>query len=177
MAQQARPNEAGRPRRDGPSARGPRAVPSEVVLQVSTPRLGRLIASELMRTIVDELVREGIPRQVLDRPHERALRRQEEKRREHVRRDQHLDESEETELAKDDREGVHEDDFDVEDHENHRDQIEPNGESLRRFDFGTIPHSYVPTSRQRVASEAPAALTSQANLHEEHSENQEPQYW
>jgi len=79
--------------------------------------------------------------QVLDRPpRESAFGDQEEKRREHGQgEDQHLDESEETELAKDDREGVHEDDFDVEDHENHRDQIEPNGESLRRFDFGDNP--------------------------------------
>ena len=95
-----------------------------------------------MRTIVEALVRDGhAGHQVLDRaPGQRALGDQEEQRAEDGGgKDQHLDEPEEAELAKNDGEGVHEDDFDVEDHEDHRDEVEADGKALGRLDLGDDP--------------------------------------
>ena len=45
----------------------------------------------------------------------------------------------ESELAKDDREGVEEDDFDVEDDEDHGDEIEADRKALWRLDLGDNP--------------------------------------
>jgi hypothetical protein len=75
--------------------------------------------------MVEELVRAGMPGvRCLTGPH---------------REGEDLDESKDVQLAKHDGEGVHEDHFDVKNHEDHRDQVETDGESLWRLVFGDDP--------------------------------------
>ncbi len=53
--------------------------------------------------------------------------------------DQNLHETKQAQLTKDHRKGVEEDDFNVEDHEDHGHEVEPNRKSLRGLDLGDNP--------------------------------------
>ena len=82
------------------------------------------------------------------------------------------------ELAKDDGEGVHEDDLDVEDHEDHRDQVEANRKALRRLDLGHDPAlvgCQFRVGRALVRRRASPRRRSEP-AREEHSENEQPKY-
>jgi hypothetical protein len=129
MAQHARPNDAGHTEaRRAQRTRSSSLARQKVVLEIFE---GHDYAAfrgldQCAQWSMSSCARACPGTRCLTGPHERAPSLTKKRRAPKTvdGEDEDLDESEDAELAKDDGEGVHEDDFDVEDHEDHRDQVE-----------------------------------------------------